>query len=665
MNTSEIESILNANPDLRDQQSREKLEAMQDGAYCQHQTWGFGQIQSYDAANDRLIIDFTEQGKEKSGHRMAPKFCVKNLEILRADHILVRQKTEPKVIEELVKKDPAGLVKQILHTDEKQSMSIIELEGLLSRLLGPTKFKKWWASTKKILSQDPDVAVPAKKDGQYRLREDPVNPERELLDEYYLNKNPLRKILLAEELFETFLSGPAKTSNDGEKDDSSARVAKLIEDDLQRIFDELTSAIKSAKRIARPDPNDDEFTKVAKERAARLHGIWVRNDLCRHLQADVDSLEPTSASILLECDDGDLSRLAAEIPQTPAYLKRLLDLLTRVHPDPEVWKPIIISLLKNSTGKFTAECVNFLIDRECTDLVAEKLLEWLNGQELKSPVLLWIIKNRASKKYAEIVTPLASHLLLAAILYAIDSEALQSSSTRRIPLAEELSDDADLISDLLTENGKKVGTEIATDLAQSLLLNQGFDPLTKKSLLARFIKLHKSIESLVAGSGTEQSGELVVSQWSLDARRAELKEIIENKIPENKKAIAAAKEHGDLKENSEYKMARQDQDTLLARKASLERDLTLGRLTDFSEASTETVGIGSIVELAPENGPPVRYTILGAWDSDPDKNILSYKTPLAQKLLGAKPGTIVETEISGKTERWTVHSITRWVDVQK
>ena len=289
------------------------------------------------------------------------------------------------------------------------------------------------------------------------------------------------------------------------------------------------------------------------------------------------------------------------------------------------------------------------------------MLEWLNAQALKSPVLSWVIRNRNSKKYACIVRPLIGHSLLAAILYAIDNEALQASSTRRIPLAEELSDDKDLIPDLLEE----AGYEIARDLAQSLLLNQGFEPLTKKSILARFIKLHPKIQSLVAGESAgrvEQT--LVVSQWSLDTRKRELEDIIKNKIPENKKAIAIAKEHGDLSENSEYKMARQDQETLLSRKSQLENDLITGRVTDFSEAATDTIGIGSIVELQ-GNAGTVRYTVLGAWDSAPEDNILSYKTPLAQKLLGKKVGEIIQTEMDDAVTTWTIRHISRWVDQQK
>ena len=113
-------------------------------------------------------------------------------------------------------------------------------------------------------------------------------------------------------------------------------------------------------------------------------------------------------------------------------------------------------------------------------------------------------------------------------------------------------------------------------------------------------------------------------------------------------------------------MARQDQETLLARKSNLETDLTRGRVTDFTEATTDTISVGSIVELiSGSGGKPVRYTILGAWDSAPEENILSYKTPLAQKLLGKKTGDSVQTEIDDTVATWTIRSIARWVDQKK
>ena len=205
------------------------------------------------------------------------------------------------------------------------------------------------------------------------------------------------------------------------------------------------------------------------------------------------------------------------------------------------------------------------------------------------------------------------------MFYAIDYEALQNASTRRIPLADLLSDDTTLIPDLLADSN----VETANDLADSLL-NQGFEDLTKKSL-ARFIKQFPTVQGLLAGQAEENKEEeaLIVSKESFNMAKAEYEELISDKIPENKLAIQVARDHGDLKENSEYKMARQDQDILLSRKNELEVDLSRARVTDSTDSTAENVSIGSVVVLKEgTTGKKQRYSILGAWDSDPENDIL-------------------------------------------
>jgi transcription elongation GreA/GreB family factor len=110
-------------------------------------------------------------------------------------------------------------------------------------------------------------------------------------------------------------------------------------------------------------------------------------------------------------------------------------------------------------------------------------------------------------------------------------------------------------------------------------------------------------------------------------------------------------------------MARQDQDILLSRKNELEVDLSRARVTDFSEVTNDNIGIGSVVELKEGSGGKTqRYAILGAWDSDPENDVLSYKTPLAQQLLGKKSSDTVTIEIGGNVQDWTVLKVERWVD---
>jgi transcription elongation factor GreA len=195
------------------------------------------------------------------------------------------------------------------------------------------------------------------------------------------------------------------------------------------------------------------------------------------------------------------------------------------------------------------------------------------------------------------------------------------------------------------------------------MLNQGFEELTKKSLLARFIKIFPKIQSLVAADAESKEEQLLVSKPSFERKREEYESIVSKKIPENSKAIATAREHGDLKENSEYKMAKQDQQVLMAQKTALEKDLGRARITDFKEASTEQVSVGTIVEVkAVANGKVTRYTVLGAWDGDPDNNVISYKTPFGAALLGKKTRDTVKVKTGGSEEDYEIVSIARYAD---
>lgn len=617
MNKEAIDLIITKKPNLK--ASRHILEKMHAGTYCIHKSWGFGQIKDFDSANNKLIIDFQDG---KSGHAMDPAFCIDKLEILDKDDLLVRQQTEPDTIADLIKKQPVEIIIEALSKNPGGSMASSELETYLNRLIGPTKFKKWWANTKKLLIKDPRVAVPIKKNDPYTLRDEPLSPEQEILEEFYSNKTAKKKILLAEKLYQLSTS------------------AEEIAADLPQIMEDLTEAIKTARQLNQAD---------------RLQGVWVRNDLARHLCEDVDSLEPTSASIIKSAEN--LSELAEELPAH--YYKRFLDLISRVYP--ENWQTITLNLLKHSVGKFSGECISFLMERDCTDSLIEALTKWLDEQTLKGPVLYWIGRNRNTRRFHRIIKDLINPRLFKAILNAVDAEALQLTSNRRILLAELLSEDPEIVADLLSEASQ----ETAEDLAHTLIHSQGFEELNKRSLLARFIKLYPSIQSLISGEGAQQEEQLFVSEESLIARKKEYDILIREKIPENKEAIAIAREHGDLKENSEYKMARQDQDVLLARKALLEAEISKARLADFADATNDAVSIGSIVDVIQKSsGKKHTFAILGAWDSNPEENIISYKTPLGQSLLSKKIGDTVPLTLEGNQDPWTITNISRWVDVK-
>jgi len=189
-------------------------------------------------------------------------------------------------------------------------------------------------------------------------------------------------------------------------------------------------------------------------------------------------------------------------------------------------------------------------------------------------------------------------------------------------------------------------------------------------LLARFIKRYPEIQDLLDGGSSSLSSNsvvtddsLIVSKSSYDQKIEDLDELTKVKIPENSLAIEAAREHGDLRENAEYHMAKDEQKVLLARQSELQTEIMKAKPTDFSDAPVDSIGIGSIVELVDQSTSDSQtYTVLGAWDSDPDNNVLSYLTPLGQMLLGKKIEDIVETDVAGNIQTWKVKGLSRWVD---
>jgi transcription elongation factor GreA len=627
MNVEIVDRLIEKDPSL--ESSRTALEAMKEGAICIHRAWGVGRISGFEAETGMILVDF-EEGERKS-HAMDPVFCIDKLEVLADDHVISQHRANTEEIEIKIKKEPVEFFIDIISKFEDGCAPTRDLERTIHLLLGPTKGKKWWTATKKLLVKDARVAVPNKKTEPYVLRDEPVKPEQEILQDFFDEKRSKEKILLAEKLYDL----------SSEKEDLQA--------DLPQVLHDLTVALMEARNLSQAD---------------RLHGIWVRNNLARDVEEDVEKLEPTSASVLNQCED-DLPGLADQMPAK--FHSRFLDLVTRVYPDN--WKKIVLQLLHNTATKFSGECAHFLIDREDSKLLIKSLNDTLDEQTLKAPVLLWMIKFRSLSKFEALLEGLMTPRLLTAVFSAIDYESLQNATSRRIPLAEILSDDKELLRDILS----KGSAENAKDLAQALILNPGFEDLSKRSLLARFIKMHPEIQEIIEGGGGSSSqssavatdDSLIVSQSSYDKKMADLDELNKEKIPANSQAIEAAREHGDLRENAEYHMAKDEQKVLLARQSELQTDLMRAKPTDFTDAPSDAVGIGSNVTLSDTNsGESQKYTILGAWDSDPDNNVLSYLTPLGQKLLGKKVDDLVETEVEGTVTNWKIEGLSRWVDSQ-
>ncbi len=145
---------------------------------------------------------------------------------------------------------------------------------------------------------------------------------------------------------------------------------------------------------------------------------------------------------------------------------------------------------------------------------------------------------------------------------------------------------------------------------------------------------------------------LWATEASIEAKTKQLEDITRRELPANRKAIEEARAMGDLRENFEYKSARQRHGFLTALASEISAELTKARAIDLSMIDASQVRVGTRLTLRDENGGERSLSILGPWESSPEDGIISYESELAEKLLGMGEGDSVETA-PGKTETIT------------
>ncbi len=134
---------------------------------------------------------------------------------------------------------------------------------------------------------------------------------------------------------------------------------------------------------------------------------------------------------------------------------------------------------------------------------------------------------------------------------------------------------------------------------------------------------------------------IFVTREAADRRRQELETITSVQIPAAAAALGKAAALGDLKENHDYKAAREKHENLTSRAQSLLDELARVRVIEPEHIETTRVAIGTRVRLEGPNGDVRLVSLLGPWDTRLEENIYSYLSPLGQALLGQTVGARV------------------------
>jgi len=142
------------------------------------------------------------------------------------------------------------------------------------------------------------------------------------------------------------------------------------------------------------------------------------------------------------------------------------------------------------------------------------------------------------------------------------------------------------------------------------------------------------------------------------ALNAELKEHKEVARPAVIKAIAEAREHGDLSENAEYHAAREKQSFLEGRVKELEGLISRADVIDPAKMSGDTIRFGATIAIVDEDTDEEKtYQIVGEAEADIDNGRLNMRAPLARALIGKEAGDSVDVNTPGGGRSYEILSV--------
>jgi len=586
-----------------------RLDQLSPGKFCLHKAWGAGKVIDWDLPTRKVTIDF----EQSSGQVMDLQFAIQRTETLDPGDFRAKKVEQLEELRALAKSDSVALVIHLLES-HGGTMSVDALEReLTGGVVAAADFRKWWDAAKRSLRESKRVIVPSRRTEPLSLRAGDMSPADALVSDFEQARD-LKTMSKALEAITLDLA-----------------LFKADPPALQRLLVGINESAAKSVRI---------------QLGPALELLSARDELIKAFK-DID-LPPESLR-LSDVLASEESRLSDAVSPLSAGRQRVIYEQFPVAFG-DRWVDVMTGIFDKVGSRGVAEIAKLLEEKGHMKILEAHLTSALARRSLGTDALVWVCRERH-----QTAAGVFNGEVGACILNLLETDHLSDGPRKTTRLQTLLSEDKNLLGDIVG----LMDVNEARNFGRRLMECPVFNDLDRKSLMARVIKARPETGELVSGQKSKKDEELLVSWPSLERKKAELDDIIRNRIPQNTKDIAIAREYGDLRENFEYKSSKDQQKYLNNRKSELQREISRARGTDFKGADVTTVNIGTIVNLVGKDGKKVTYKVLGAWDSDPEKAELSYLSELGAAFLNKKPGDSVEVrdQHSEAIDTFTIESI--------
>ncbi|MCL2277726.1 MAG: transcription elongation factor GreA [Treponema sp.] len=607
--------------------------------FVYHRTWGVGRIAGI--IGDEIKIDFAD--KNKRGHTMALKMAVDALQTLSKDHIWVLKATKKKeelremILKEKEKDTNDNIIwtlKIIIKSFENAcDMKRIKAE-LSPALLTAGEWSTWSSKAREILRTNPDFGVSPVSSDVYVVRERPVSVTEKLYNEFCAQKNFYDKVSAIREY----------TSNKKADPDSE-------------YFTEMLSYFTS---FLKPRSDGQESRRSSDSSAQNSEYAASSFLLINELAANKNYAHLKSAVTV------SFSDVFSAIKDIPSLFKNLKDaklkneFLANVKKHINEWPDIFVKLFSYSQSSVSESITSQLEEAGFNDKLVSLCNDCFNNCRDNREAVIWLYKNSDKKSWIKnanigMEKQLITLIHILDITYRDIDNHKDTVENKKINKA---------VYNILFKEGKldefiSVSDEDAIIRIFTFINGvKDLDPQDKHNLRVKILEKNKDFKFFAEAEKKISVGFLVTIAM-YDEKKRQLNHIMEFEVPANSKEIEYALSLGDLRENAEYKAAKEKQDQLNYQMTKLKEEIDKAQLFDPKTVNASVISFGTKIILKNETiGKQEEYTILGQWESDSNKNIISYLSPFGNAILNKKEGDRFEFAINDERISYLVEKIT-------
>lgn len=601
------------------------------GEVYSHAYWGQGIIQSLDIPANKIVLDFDAE----KGKTLAIDFFLKHLTYLPPDSFLAMRAKTPEQLSEMAEADPLKVVTLAVQGAGGR-MKQQDLKTLfLDRVIPESSWNSWWGRARSELQLSPMVDFNARggAHAEIVLRDQPRTIEEEVQELFFGPEAGLSERIAAAGK----LASAQKAS--GMRPDAEL-VNKMVHQLASEFSDqtELTTVERAEMAFLAQDlqamaGNGSLFA----EPADLVRQITDYEDL---LHFGNEDYAVRALAILLERDsDAGVEQAAEQFPRASSRLAQA------------IWKAA---------------------DTEHHTQVAVRALRRLLDHPLESPdTYVWAVRSILEGRWEHLSDYIMLSTLVPELIRNVED---WNHLFQREAGAEEQRPAMKLLvgkvrAMLQARNFAPIcaaAEQMSVDEVHELhhaiqtadAFNQGFKTAVEHQLLLTRKDLETASQAAAAATAAESEFHWCTPR-AREMKLAELRELNTVTIPANALEIEKARAEGDLKENAGYIYAKEKQKLLAQQSARLQMDLSTARPFNPGRVRTDTVGFGvsfDAEDLA--SGQQEHYTVLGRFETDPDKHIISYQSPFMQPFVGRKPGDeVLVKPPEGGEKRYRIVSI--------